>query len=139
MTTRYCHGCSASRGLLPALPSSLTGSSYQLDKFIKHTTPPVSGSIVSIFDDPSYSAYATYSVDAVVSGSVEVDAAKRTNVTWVASKQVGTLFHAGVLQGGVDAVKVVLPYDGAKVHAFPTSSLDLRASTCADCGGPIVY
>jgi hypothetical protein len=106
---------------------------------MKHTTPPTSGGIVSIFDDPSYSAYATYSVDTAVSGSVEVDDVNRTNIIWVASKSVGALFHRGVLQGYVDAVKVVLPYDGTKVHAYPTSSIELRASTCTDCDGPIVY
>ncbi len=94
---------------------------------------------MSVFDDSTYDAYANYSVDTAVSGSVEIDDANRRNIVWVASKQVGQLFVGGVLQGGVDAVKLVLLQDATKVHTYPTSSADIHASSCADCGTSILF
>lgn len=117
----------------------MTGSAYQLGKFLKHTLPPTAGGAISVFDEPSYEAYASYSIDAAVSGSLEIDDHGRRNITWVASKQVGTLFHGGVLQGGVDAVKIVLPHDALRVHTYPTSSAEIQTATCADCGAHLAF
>ena len=140
MTTRYCHECSAKKGWLPAAPSSLTGSQYQLDKFTKHTAPPASGSfIVSIFSDPSYANYATFAVDTAASGSLEVDDQGRRNIVWIAKRPVGSTFVKGVDQGAVDAVKLVLAHKPSDVHLFPTSSLDIATSTCAECGAALAY
>jgi hypothetical protein len=139
MTTRYCHECSAKNGWLGAPPSSLTGSAYQLEKFFKHTVPPTGSGIITIFDDPSYKNYAEYSVHTAVSGSLEIDAQGKRNIVWVAERTLGTLFVNGVLQGGVDAVKIVLAHDSAKVHLFPTASAGIAASTCAECGARIAY
>lgn len=140
MTTMYCHGCAAKNGWLPVAPSNLTGSAYQLDKFAKHTSPPSAESfIVSIFNDSSYEAYAQYCVDTVISGCVEVDGQGRRNIVWVATREVGSLFVGGVLQGGVDTVKLVLPHDPAKVHLYPTSSAEIVSSKCTECGAAIAY
>lgn len=124
---------------MPKLPESITGSSYQVDKFLKHTVPASSDGVVSVFDDPSTDVYMNYSIDCAMSGSVEVDDQNRVNVVWVASKPLGQLFVDGVPQGGVDAVKLVLTHDAHKVHAFPTSSAEIRTTTCATCGGPIAF
>ena len=139
MTTRYCHECSAKNGWLSAPPSALTSSAYQLEKFFKHTVRPTGSGVITIFDDPSLKNYAEYSVHTAVSGSLEVDAQGGHNIVWIAAKSPGSLFVNGALQGGVDAVKLVLPHDPAKVHLFPTASADIAASACASCGTRIAF
>jgi hypothetical protein len=48
----YCHDCAIRKGLINPIDSttiSLTGTSYQLEKFVKHTAPLQYGGVVSVF------------------------------------------------------------------------------------------
>ncbi len=63
MSTYYCHVCAANLGLMNvASPLSLTGTNYQLAKFIKHTDPTGTYAINSVYDDADYAVYENYIV-----------------------------------------------------------------------------
>lgn len=140
--TYYCHDCSIKRWgpNHSHTTTNLTGSTDTLGKFIKHTIPPpLSGNpIVSVFNDRDYSTYSGYVVNAIASGSTEVDHLDRKNIVWYAGKEVGVLHSGSTFTASTDTIKVVLAHDSSKVHAFPVQSGPLLAQTCADCGRPII-
>jgi hypothetical protein len=117
--------------------SSLTGSKYQLDKFVKHTAPQGNYNLNSVFASSSYQSYRDWLVDATASGSLEVDDMGRHNLVYVAGEKTGVTYLNGSFHTDCNAVKVVLPYSSGSIHAFPTSSADLRTGTCPRCGGPL--
>ncbi len=119
MKDYYCHKCSSELGHTYTGSTehiNFTGSTYQLDKFIKHTLPPSQLGLVSIFSDPSYSTYKDYAVSTLASGSTEFDEHHRKNIIWYASKENGISFLDGVPQSLTDVVKVVLPHAEDKIH-----------------------
>ena len=136
MTTLYCYPCATARGLTAgAVPSNLTGSSYQVDKFIKHTIPQGAGDrLTGVFSDPSYDAYSGYIVSSSLSGSVEIDDSGRTNRVWYAGSEIGASWRDGQPVLPNDAVKLVKEHDQGKVHAFSISSAPYSGETCTDCG-----
>jgi len=76
MKNYYCHKCSIELGHLNPIVVdhlNLTGSTYLLDKFIKHTLPQTQSGLVSIFSDPSYEYYKNSIVNTVASGSTIVN------------------------------------------------------------------
>lgn len=76
MIRYYCHRCSIQLGYLNSSgidQLNLTGSTYLLDKFIKHTLPPTQSGLISIFSDPSYENYKSSTVNTVASGSTIVN------------------------------------------------------------------
>jgi hypothetical protein len=90
MAEYYCHICAIAADLLrPAQPVTITGSHYQFGKYLKHTVPGFGTDTVSLFDDPSYPAYEDYYLTTLASGGVEIDDAGRTNVVWLAGKDIG--------------------------------------------------
>ena len=140
MSTYYCHPCAAIKGWMSAAsPSSLTGTPYQLEKFIKHTVPTISYPVLSIFDNPAYDAYRNYIVYTSGSGCLEVDNKSRRNLIWVAGERVGATFENGVLKSPNDAVKVVLYDNEWKIHAYHTLSEYVETKRCAGCGRLVVY
>ena len=64
--------------LIGGLPSNLSGSTYQVSKFLKHTVPSTSAQTTGVFSDPSFAAYSNYLISSSASGSVEVDDSGRT-------------------------------------------------------------
>lgn len=140
--TYYCHDCSIKRwgANHNHTTTNLTGSTYTLGKFLKHTIPPpLSGSpIVSVFNDGDYPKYSGYVVNAMASGSTEVDYQGRRNVIWYAGKDVGVLYSGSTFTASTDTVKVVLAHDATKVHPFSVESGPLLTETCTDCGRPII-
>lgn len=116
-----------------------SGTTYQLEKFYKHTVPPVSLKTISIFEMSNNKKYKEYFVNTLASGCLELDDGGRENIIWVAGKKQGYLFKNGVLQGDVDGVKIVLPYDPNKIHAFPAGSSSLKTITCINCGQKIIH
>jgi hypothetical protein len=140
MSNYYCHSCAAISGWMSAAsPTSLTGTTYQLEKFIKHTVPTGSYPFVSVFDDPNYGAYRNYVVYTSGSGCLEIDDRGRRNLIWVAGMRVGATFENGVLKSPDDAVKVVLYDDEWKIHAYPTLSDHVETKRCVMCGQLVVY
>lgn len=137
MNEYYCHKCSVELGHLNTGSTqhlNFTGSTYQLDKFIKHTLPPMQSGLVSTFSDPSYSNYRNYIVNTVASGSTEFDQYGRKNIIYYAARENGVSFRDGVAQNTTDVVKVVLPHLHDKIHAYPVNSSDLITKNCKVCG-----
>ena len=139
MSVLYCHRCGAKEGFLgKASSGGFLKSSYQLQKFMKHTIPSTGYNIASIFNDPSTQTYGDYIVNALASGCVEIDDRNRRNIVWGAGKPVGMLFEKGVPVLPEDAVKLVLSTDPQKIHAYPVSSTTLSTRSCSKCGGAII-
>ncbi|MBU2507054.1 MAG: hypothetical protein KJ799_10070 [Bacteroidetes bacterium] len=140
MPKYYCHECSIKRKLLDEnYPlTNLTGSSDQLGKFIKHTSPTQSYDVNSIFNDKDYSDYKNYIINTLASGSVEVDDYNRKNIVYCAGKTIGFTFIKGSIQIPADAVKVVLHQDDYKIHSYPTSSIGFMNEICSNCGKSII-
>ncbi len=130
----YCHQCGASLGHLENVyTSDPLQSSYQLEKFVKHTVPGLHGD-ASVFDSTSTGPYADYVVSAGASGVVEIDDRGRRNIIWLAGRQTGFDYRNGVLVGPTDGVKVVLSSEAAKIHAFPVDATALTSRQCVSCG-----
>ena len=137
--TIYCHPCSVVLGLSgTGLPSNLTASQYQVDKFVKHTLPAVSAHETGVFSDPSYTAYANYLISSSLSGSVEVDGSGRTNRVWYAGGTIGASWVNGQPVLPNDAVKLVLEHDASKIHGYSITSATYSGQTCVRCGGPVL-
>jgi len=138
-TTYYCYDCApahAPSGTSIAA-SNLTRSVEQLKSFIRHTVPTRPYQINSVFDDPGFQKYSQYIVNSAASGCLEIDHRGRHNYVWIAGETVGATYSNGSFVTSCDAVKLVLPYDDQRVHAYPTASGDLSSRTCADCGRPV--
>jgi hypothetical protein len=132
----YCHTCAIKSGKLnPADPIELTGTQYQLEKFIKHTAPSTTYPLNSIFTGPASESYRNYIVTAVASGCVQIDG-NQTNIVWVASATTGFTFRNGTFVAYDDAVKVVFHDDQFKIHGFPIGSAEISSATCIGCGKP---
>ena len=135
MSEYYCHKCATSKGFFRNYYSSApVGSSYQLEKFIKHTTPDPTYQINSVFNNSSTEIYQKYIVSASCSGSVEIDDYGRKNTIWVAGKEIGVLHINGNPVLPQDAVKVVLSTDPNKIHGYSVNSTDFHTKTCIECG-----
>jgi len=140
MSEYYCHECAALSGWMNVQnPDDLTGTDYQLDKFIKHTVPSTyySGA-VSVFQNPEYSAYSTYVGNTAGSGCLVIDDFGRKNLIWVAGSTTGFTFENGFYRRPEDAVKVVLYDNQWKIHAYPTNSDSVDTKRCKNCGRLIV-
>lgn len=139
MSEFYCHNCMvSSSAITPASPADLTGTQYQLEKYVKHTMPSGSYPIISVFSDPTFQTYRDYVVNTSASGCLEIDDRGRKNLVWVAGSTVGITIQNGSAIVPNDAVKVVYPEDGKRMHAFPTASSDIQTRTCKVCGRLVV-
>lgn len=131
----YCHECADTLRLLPNPPGGkVVRTPYQYGKHLKHTAPNSTYSIQSIFSDSSTSAYANYLVNAMLAGAVEIDEQGRKNIIWCAGRETGFQYQSGKLVRPSDAVKVVLPINTDKVHAFPENSTSFSTAICCQCG-----
>jgi hypothetical protein len=65
----------------------VVASSYQLDKYLKHTLPSLSHELQSVFETPSTQTYRDYILDALAARSIEIDDHGSANVIWVAGAQ----------------------------------------------------
>jgi len=140
MSEYYCHECGAKLGHInPSDPETcFSGTSYQVEKYIKHTVPPSCSGTVSIFEDPDFQQYRDYIINTAASGCVEIDNKGRTNMVWYAGRETGFTFKDGGLVSPADAVKLVLHEDKDKIHAFPTDSAEISTKNCGLCGSPII-
>ena len=67
-----------------------------------------------------------------------VDDMGRTNILWVANRQIGAQFDHGKFVLPEDSIKMVLYSDPQRIHAYPVSSTGFSTGTCEVCGEPIV-
>lgn len=139
MSQHFCHKCALQLGI-PGTASTdqLLGQSYQLDKFMKHTTLGTAYPVVSIFSTSGTAEYANYVVSTAGSGWFQVDDQGRHNMVWYAGRQTGAEFRNGTFYLPASGVKVVLYDNQYKIHAFPDAQI-LPATTCARCRTPIPY
>ncbi len=140
MTKHYCHSCALTKGLINNLSPHLnfTGSSYQVDKYIKHTVEPTGSGQISIFDDPGYDNYKNHIINTAASGSVEQLDNGKINYVYYAGHTTGFHYSNGNFITPIDAVKIVLPNDFTRIHAYPTGSLGLSTAHCNECGNPVL-
>lgn len=124
--------------LPPFSPIDLTGTQYQLGKYIKHTVPTSSYDFNTVFTQPGSATYFNFIVSAAASGHLEIDDRSRKNLVWVASAQTGFAYQHGSLVGPTDAVKVVFTYDKQKMHEYPIHSSELQNGICERRGQPVV-
>lgn len=88
--TYYCHRCGCNLGLIPDPPrGKIVRTVKQYEKHRKHTVPDSRYPIQSVFVDPSTSVSASYLVDAMLAGAIEVDEQGRTNIILAAGRQAG--------------------------------------------------
>jgi hypothetical protein len=140
MSIHYCHRCAAELGhLRQPERNGLIGTTYQLEKYIKHTVPDPKYPVQSVFSSPSTSVYASFVLETMAAGSLELDDSGRKNVIWAAGEPTGFMFNRGVLVQPQDAVKVVLSTSTGEIHAFPANSTTFFGATCVRCGAPIIY
>ena len=138
MTEYFCHQCAISCSLVtPASPVNLTGSQYQLDKFIKHTAPAAAYQLNSVFDDPTYKSYGDYVVSTAASGALQIDDHGRKNLVWFAGRRTGAEYCSGVFAAPTEGVKVVLPENDTKLHAYPIAASPHSCAICPSCGTTI--
>lgn len=137
MSEYYCHTC-GSQMFGTALTSGLLDTTYQLDKFMKHTIPSTGYELNSIFSDPTTTAYQHYAVSAACSGSYEIDDVGRVNILWVARREIGAQYDHGNFVLPEDSVKIVLYNNPQHIHAFPVSSTGFSTGRCKECGKPII-
>jgi len=133
----YCHSCAVASGIVkPSIESNLSGTTYKLEKFLKHTAPATAyPGINSVFHDPSYESYKNYIVTTQASGTAQIDDRGRTNMVWYAGSGIGAIYEDGEFRISANAVKLVLPNDDYKVHAYPiTLSTLLESTKCELCG-----
>lgn len=88
MSQFYCHPCAITNNIvIPAEYTSLTGTSYQLDKYLKHTVPADSYQYVSVFHNSDYENYRGFVVTGTISGMLEIDDFDRKNWIWYAARK----------------------------------------------------
>jgi hypothetical protein len=134
MSQYYCHHCAARLGYLDNVrTSSLMGSIYQLDKYMKHTIPFTSYDYNSVFNDPTTQAYGDYIVNAKSAGCVEIDDRGRQNIVYYAGKEVGVLLINGKPTISEDTIKVVCSTNPQKIHAYPIEDSTISTGICEDC------
>ena len=116
-----------------------TGTSYQLEKYIKHTIPSAQSHAISIFDMSEGKSFKDFITNTLASGCVEIDDQGRKNIIWIAGKKQGYIWANNALQGDEDGVKVVLSDNPDRIHAFPIASSSLEKGRCMSCRAPIFY
>lgn len=136
MTNYFCHKCSFILGYLNSTGIeglNLTGSTYLLDKFVKHTLSPNNFDFVSIFSDSSYEKYKDNTINTLMSGSTIVNNNK-IDVVWFSNKDIGITFLKGKPYSQTDVVKTVLHHNSKKIHSYPINSETLINKNCNNCG-----
>lgn len=138
MEKYYCNQCTINLGLINLRNGlNFTGTTDQFTKFIKHTVyNPLGPGIISVFNSPSYSDYYSYIYDTLRGGSTEFDYNNKKNILLPKSTGIGITFMNGVSSNTLASfVKVVLPDNDKKIHAFPIIDNNLSMKPCYECGG----
>jgi hypothetical protein len=138
MALYYCHSCALKRGYTRDLSGvALDATTYQIEKYIKHTAPTSIYRLNSVFDVADAMKYGEYVVNTAASGCIEIDDGQRVNCIWFAGNGTGLTYRNGSFHCPCSSIKVVCSSDDEKVHAYP---MDFAPNTrvCADCGCPVL-
>ena len=144
MALDLCNKCAAARGVIPSYnpaTTNLTGSKYQLDKFLEHTqTGSRSGAVVSIYADPNYESYKELLFSAILSGSYHQDRAGRESMVFVLGRDRGFSWddNSKTIRYTEDAVRLVCFRDSTRVHHYSHDSAAFNPVRCAGCGAVVL-
>lgn len=132
----YCNLCSIRLGFIGSGTTlvDLTGTTYQLTKFNKHTITPTQSGVISVFSDPNYSGYSQHISSAMASGSTQFDWLGRMNIIWYPGKDIGVKYLNQIPIGYTNVMKVVLPNDNIKIHGYPVDMASITSGNCVSCG-----
>ena len=141
MATLYCSTCATSRRLKAGIDTSnVLGTTYQQNKFRKHTS--TSGSSVdrvrTVFDSASTAYYAECVKATITYGFVELNG-QRKNILFApsAGSAIGVKLSWGVEASKPDTVVVVNTSKATGIHAFLENSSKYSKQLCAHCCGPL--
>lgn len=140
MSQYYCTECYNLLGLVsPPNPVTLnlTGTPYQLEKFLKHTISTGTHGNSFLFSDPSYLKYRDYFVTGTLAGYLEIDDKSRKNLIWYAGKETGLKYEDGKFVAPTTGVKIVLLQNTKYIHAFPIQGYSGTVVSCQNCGRDI--
>lgn len=130
----YCHACAAARGFLYPLPENPLATSYQMEKYAKHTVIDPTWGVQGIFTSTEAKAYKDYVVDARAAGGVIVDGRNRFNIVMAAGKEIGYQYEHGRLVAPADAIQLVLSSEAGMLHAYPIQSAPVVGLACSTPG-----
>lgn len=136
MSDYYCHQCSVERGYLNPTgltDLNLTGTTYLLEKCIKHIQQPTDTRITSVYNEFTYDYYRTSTLNALASGFTMIDDSNRINVIWKTGYDNGITYKGCKPLYVTDAVKVVYPTNFEKIHSFPFYDAKLVNAVCSGC------
>lgn len=108
-------------------------SSYQVEKFIKHTAPTGLYPVNSVFEHRDWPTVKDYFVVTAASGCLEIDDQGRKNLIYFAGRKVGLRYENGVFTAPCSGVKLVCTEDAWRIHGFP-SEFHPESRQCAACG-----
>ena len=136
----HCNNCAKDfpyvKQLRENLKIDLLGTTYQQDKFKKHTEVSTEYPVASVFNNRSTSEYDNHYINALHSGIYAKDRYGRESLTFSAGHQTGITYENGkpVLQ--TDSVKAVCC--SGKTHLYPISSTNYSTGHCESCGISII-
>lgn len=141
MTTFYCSTCANARGLKSGIEASnLLGTTYQADKFRKHTSTSGSSmdAVRTVFDSKSTAYYAQCIEATIAYGFVELKGQQK-NVLFApsAGSALGVKLNWGVEASKPDTVVLVKTSEASGIHAFLENSSKYSRQACAHCGGAL--
>ena len=125
--------------VFPSEPDTLnlTGTNYQLEKYIKHTKPPTQKGLITILENPDYESYRGYIVTGTISGMLQIDNRDRKNFIWYGGYQTGFEYIDGNYVAPVSGIKIVCPEDDQHIHAYPVAGISGLIYNCTLCGKPL--
>jgi hypothetical protein len=115
------------------------GTAYQEEKFQKHTKGDPTAPVNSTFDDEDRGTYQLEIARALDAGSCQVDQFGRRNIFYAANRPTGTTATKAGGEVTVSGLKIVLPDEQAKIHAFPYGSPEIPTKRCSRCGEQIPW
>ena len=122
--------------------SDLLGSTYQLDKFEKHTIEPPSTTypVQSKFDSSSTSHYEYCINETIENGFVEIDHQGNKNILYCPStgSSLGTRYKWGQEASKPDTIVVVNTSEGSAIHSLLKDSDLYQGKCCKTCGNPLL-
>ncbi len=138
----YCSNCSKDFPYFKQFRNNFIidplGSTYQQDKFHKHTVGSTQYPVVSIFNDPSTKQYEDYLINASHWGVYIMDDKGRESIVLFAGKPTGITYINGQPELQTDSIIIVQSSESSKLHLYPISSTNFSTGNCEDCGISII-
>jgi hypothetical protein len=130
----FCNECAKKVAALPSAPAaSLLSTTYQQQKFEKHTVGDPAAPKNSIYVDVDAAAYEQSVRRTLQDGALQIDVKGRRNVFRAVNRPIGVTQIAQE-QFVVSGEKVALGDEQARVHGFPYGSAEIPKKRCGRCG-----